>query len=410
VSSSPPKVVLVTNIPTPYRIPLFNELNRQLAERGLAFEVLFAASGYARRKWSTNLAECHFVHSFLPAGLLGARLLHRGIFLYPGLLRRLRGACPAIVITAGFGLATIKLWLRSFFSNVPYAIWSGAVLFDGMRETLVRRWLRRLLVKRAASWVTYGSDARQYLMKLGATGERVHIGINTVDVSYFAAQAGKTRALAKAQSAGPRILFVGELNTRKGVDQVLRAAAEVLKSRPDAVFDIVGSGDQEPGLKELARQLGITSSVVFHGYQQKELIAEFLGRSSCFLFCTNFDIWGLVLVEAMAAGVPCLASIRAGSTRDLIRDGQTGFAVDFSQTESVANRILWVLDHPVEAEALGARARQLIEQEVNLARSAEGFVKAVVDALPVPRTSLPSATRPTPGLNPVRTGIAALED
>lgn len=54
-------------------------------------------------------------------------------------------------------------------------------------------------------------------------------------------------------------------------------------------------------------------------------------QSHCFLFQTDFDIWDLVLVEAMSAGLPCISSIHAGATHDLIKDGVTGFAMNLSE-------------------------------------------------------------------------------
>lgn len=60
------KVLLITSIPTPYRVPLFNEINRQLRELGIAFKVLFGARGYARRKWLAEESAFEFEYQFAP--------------------------------------------------------------------------------------------------------------------------------------------------------------------------------------------------------------------------------------------------------------------------------------------------------------------------------------------------------
>ena len=92
-------------------------------------------------------------------------------------------------------------------------------------------------------------------------------------------------------------------------------------------------------------------------------------------------IWGLVLVEAMAAGVPCVSSVDAGATCDLIEDGVTGVAVDFGDMEGAAEKLRWLLDHPADCERMGQLARKFIEEQVTLKKSAEGFVIAIERAL-----------------------------
>ena len=82
-------------------------------------------------------------------------------------------------------------------------------------------------------------------------------------------------------------------------------------------------------------------------------------------------------MEAMAAGVPCISSVHAGATVDLIEDGVTGFAVDFSDTQRVADKFAWLLDHPEEGNALGQRASRFISEQVNISKSAGGFVEAI---------------------------------
>ena len=82
---------------------------------------------------------------------------------------------------------------------------------------------------------------------------------------------------------------------------------------------------------------GLFPEVPYHLYlDHTRAIAERYEAAHAFLFPTGRDIWGLVLVEAMAAARACVASVHAGATRDLIADGATGYAVDFEKTDLVA--------------------------------------------------------------------------
>lgn len=372
------RVIVITNIPTPYRIPLFNELNAQLAALGISFKVVFAALGYPRRKWDIDMTQCLFPWEVLNSGRLSLRDPEGALFTYSGIGRVLAAEPDAVVIVGGFSLATTRLWLRSLFRRTRYLIWSGAIHRKDHPDSRLQRWRRRLLVARACGFIAYGSRAGEYLVKLGADPARISVGINTVDTSYFQGETARVRAEATTPEPGlKRILYVGNLEPGKCLPHLLEAIQALARLRHDFVLDLVGSGSQEIPLKNLAQGLGISHCVQFHGFLQRPEVVRRLAQACCFAFPSEYDVWGLVLVEAMAAGVPCLSSVHAGATQDLIQDGVNGFAVDFSQCSQVADRLAWFLDHPEEGLVLGKNAAKFITEQVNLNRSAGGFVEAI---------------------------------
>lgn len=371
-----PIVLLVTNIPTPYRIPLFNELARQLECAGYALKVAFSATGYARRKWEIDLGECRFEYAILHGRKLRLGSAENVVFGFPGLGRLIDCERPVVVVTSGFSPATTELWFRNLVRRTPYVIWSGAIDSPGRPISRLRRWQRTLLVRRAAGFVAYGSRARDYLVSLGAEEKRIHIGINAVDIGFFSRQVDKWRARVEKEDRH-ELLTIGAIAQGKRLDLLLKAAAVLSRSRSDFGIRFVGEGPERDRLETLTAELGLGKHVRFEGYCQKGEIPRFLAAATCFLFPSNYDIWGLVLVEAMAAGVPCIASIHAGATHDLIREGQTGFAMDFADSASVAERIAWILDNPAEAAGIGRAGRSFVEENVTLEVSARGFVDAI---------------------------------
>ncbi len=376
-------VLLVTNIPTPYRIPLFNAVAEAFERSGFDLKVAFAASGYARRNWAIDMDDCRFAHEILPSTPFHIGKSESASFTYRGLWRVLRREKPAVTIITGYSLGTIKLWFRKVIFDEPYVIWSGAIADASVRTPRLRVLQRRMLVRAAAAFVAYGSRARHYLETLGAPAERISIGINTVDTKFYRQRAlvgGAERDRAKAFD----IICLGDLSTRKRVDLALRAVALVSETRRDFRLRLIGDGPERAALEGMTKDLGISDIVCFEGYKQKDEVAEILAASHCLLFPSSFDVWGLVLVEAMAAGVPCIASVRAGATEDLIRDDVTGFSADFEEPKRVADRIEWMLDNRDAALAMGAAAADFIESDVTLERSAEGFLEAVKRALPAP--------------------------
>ena len=109
------KVLLITNIPTPYRIPLFNELNSQLDGNGIKLKVVFGALTYARRKWAIDMSECKFDHVVLPSKSIRYANYEKSSFTYSGLSQIVSIFNPSAIITNGFSIATTK-WIALYIA------------------------------------------------------------------------------------------------------------------------------------------------------------------------------------------------------------------------------------------------------------------------------------------------------
>lgn len=90
------------------------------------------------------------------------------------------------------------------------------------------------------------------------------------------------------------------------------------KLRNDFSLRIIGDGPAADSLKTLTKELELENTIIFEGFKQKSDLPPYLEQTDCFLFQTGCDIWGLVLNEAMASGLPCIVSPNAGAARDLI--------------------------------------------------------------------------------------------
>jgi len=151
----------------------------------------------------------------------------------------------------------------------------------------------------------------------------------------------------------PHILVIGQLIRGKGVDQLLAAMHGV---KTPCVLDIVGTGNDEALLKQLAELLG--KRIVFHGYSSTPDDA-FCGVRAVILPWRWQEPFGLVGPEALAHGVP-LVGFDVGAVRDYLIDGQTGILVPPGDTDALAKAIDHLLNAPDEARAMGLRGRELI--------------------------------------------------
>lgn len=374
------KILIITDIPNPYRIPLFNALDVKMSAAGFEMKVIFGSARQANRSFEIDMSSCSFTYEVLPSKRMDMGHAENTIINYKGLGKVLKKEKPDKIIVIGFTVATMKLWWRSLFRKTDYLIWSGSIRRQGINTSLIRRIQRKMLIKRASGFIVYGTKSKEYFIGMGVPESRITIAVNTTDTAFFKERTNEIRAGNHRKDDYKHLAYVGYLTPRKNVKLLLEVATALLKKRSDFVLDIIGDGVLREELELYVKEHKLSDNVTFHGFKQKEDLPQFLAGSDVFLFQTDFDIWGLVLVEAMAAGLPCIASVNAGATQDLIQEGVTGFALDFSEMGKAAERIDRLLNNPDKANTIGMAAQQFIHENINIEKSVEGFMKAIKKA------------------------------
>lgn len=370
-------VVLITNIPNQYRIPLFNEFSKILNNEGKNLHVIFGAASYASRKTEVDLSECQFGFTMLKSDKWMFLENGKGFIVYENIVQTIERLSPHQIIVGGFSLATIKIRLHPKIKNIPIYLWSGAISnapnIKGKLRAIQRKWI----LKKVSGVLAYSHTSKSYFQQLGVSENLISVIGNTVDVSFFKAETEKLRVLNQPKKCF-QLTYVGYLTKRKAVDQILKVFEQLAKLRDDIHLNIVGSGEEEFELKAQVKKLNLVRLVTFHGFIQKESIPAILAKSDLFLYQTNFDIWGLVLNETMASGVPCFASINAVSTNELIEDNKNGFKVNFDEHQIVAKRIDEALNAPEVLIKIAANAQELIMKEYSLEACASKMNKALL--------------------------------
>ena len=156
----------------------------------------------------------------------------------------------------------------------------------------------------------------------------------------------------------PLILFVSMNFSIKGLDRLLRGLGRLRKRDPEARFRllVVGRGDQKT-YGRLARDLGLGHAVVFAGAVAREKLPEFYLAGDFYAMLSRFDTFGMVVLEAMAAGLPVLISGHVGA-RDLVREGVNGFVIENpDDDDAVADKAGPMLNQDLLAR-MGLEARQ----------------------------------------------------
>ncbi|MCO6432086.1 MAG: glycosyltransferase family 4 protein [Deltaproteobacteria bacterium] len=188
---------------------------------------------------------------------------------------------------------------------------------------------------------------------------------NGVDTSIFSPSLEK-RASPKS------ILCVARLVQRKGIDVLIRAFSIALKGSPELCLKVVGTGDEEQSLKRLCNDLGIGASVEFIGSCPREEMPNIYRASDIFVLPSHNEGMSIAVLEAMAAGLPCVVTFNRGLD-DLVTDQVTGLTFNDGDHLNLAKKIETLLCDSALRERLSSAAR-LRAQDLSLSAQVANFV------------------------------------
>jgi glycosyltransferase involved in cell wall biosynthesis len=221
----------------------------------------------------------------------------------------------------------------------------------------------------AVSEHTRGEALRHY----GAPPDGVRVVHNAVDMARFAPRdAGLLRRFrrALARDAEPLLLYVGRLDPEKGVEALLKAAEILAGKGTPFRFAIAGNGILEAKLREAASGTALSGRVVFAGYAQGEVLSYLYQSAQVVVVPSLYEPFGIVALEAMASGVPVVASA-TGGLAEIITDGRDGLLVPAGDAGRLAAVLETLLASPSLGQRLCESARRRVEEEFCWRRVAE---------------------------------------
>lgn len=146
----------------------------------------------------------------------------------------------------------------------------------------------------------------------------------------------------------------------KGHDYVIQAMPILQKRFPQLIYHIVGDGDWQPALKDLANELGVGDKVLFHGRVSDEALLQHYLDATLFVMPSRCEGFGFVFIEAMAHGIPAIGG-DLDATPEVIIDGQTGYVVDPTSIDDIVAAISYLLENPNVREQMGRNAQQHVQ-------------------------------------------------
>lgn len=361
----PPLLRWATWWPVPYWTDRFN----RLADREeIRFEAVFlAAAGTGYEESSPRPEEWRFSYRILDPRA-------KGIGFYEH--RRLPGN-PLPLVHGDSSLRLVMSYADPTYvaaaalaraRRVGYSLFVANTRFEQRPETRARELLKRLMLRGARSLLVTGPLQREYALDYAPRARVVEIG-NPVDPAR-ATGAAPARERERDRAV---LLFVGRLAAEKDLPTLLRAAAQLRSGGLDVSVAVAGTGPLEEELRRLAERLEVP--VEFAGFVSGNALAGLYAAADLFVLPSSSEPWGLVVNEAMHAGLPVIVSDHVGS-QPLVEPGINGDVFPCGDASALAERLApFVRDTEQRARA-GTAAREAIESQ-----TIEAWIDRVIEGV-----------------------------
>lgn len=315
---------------------LYNrKLAESLSERGFRLEVVTVPD----LPWSAGLVA--------------------GVVILPLLLLRLARRKYDVVIEDGWTLPTTLLFnVACWMTGSPrLVIIVHQVRSQGMKlpARSIARMVERVSLRAAQLIVTVSSFISGEVERLVGSNERIALA-----APGSAPLSDTTRDRDNTKDIRLALLFVGNCTRLKGLDHLIGAIG-LLQDVP-VTLDVVGDLSFEPRyynkLVRQAKALGVSERVVFHGAMSHEELGRFYSRADVFTFPSLYEGYGIVLAEAMHAGLPIITT-RTGAVDEILREGENALIVPAADSEALAGAVRLLATNSEMRAAFGRRSREL---------------------------------------------------
>ena len=370
--SHPTHVGVITEIPTPYRLPLYERL---ASHPDVTLEVLFCAREEPDRPWDLSDALARVPHQFMRGWAPKVRT-RRNTFVYevnPEIVSILRRQRYDLLIIGGYSVFAQQMAIAyARATRTPYVLHSEshARKERGGAKQLLKRALLPQVIGAAAGGLAVGTLARQYLESYGLPTERIRILPNTIDVAAYGVIARQARHEApriRRELNLPEtfILFVGRLAEVKGVHELLAAHSAAGPNVPPLI--IAGDGPLAADVRAAS-----SANVRLLGFMQPDRLIELYALADRTVVPSLSEPWGVVVNEALASGSPVVATDAVGAAFDLVREGRDGTIVAAGDVQALAAALVM----PLEAHEPGSGPIARWDYEFGVAQFLEAVALA----------------------------------
>ncbi len=372
------RVALVKPALAPYRITLLNRLSRI---PGVCLDVLVCYDRTDFLGHAIDLDGALFEYRALDTWSFGLPFQKRLVPfpVSPGLVFELGRKDYDVVIAFGWTMPnTLLALLHSKWLRRPVLLWETSTPHPPSR---LKQWLMpfiRLYFRAFDGAFAASSLCKDYLVSMGARADRIGVLPQVIDNAYFMREAERARERRDEIRAGLGIstrhviLYTGRFVEGKGLGELIDAFAKIALTRDDVTLLYVGAGHLKGELVQQTEALGMEGRVIFHPAVHPDELPPIYASADVFVLNSRHDTFGVVVAEAMACGLPIIATPDVGAVKDLVHDKVNGLVVPYGNETELQVALLTLLDNDELREEMGQHSRRIISRW-NLDLAANNF-------------------------------------
>jgi glycosyltransferase involved in cell wall biosynthesis len=239
-------------------------------------------------------------------------------------------------------------------------------------------WADRFNNANATHIIALSGEAKQFIIeKERANLEKVYIIHHGIPIEKSTNQKDEYKEQFKKQYGLEGKTVIGTVSRFiewKGYRYVIEAAKRITEKNKNVKFLFVGHGEQKRELEELVRQKELSEYIQFVGWIEKERMPSLYGVMDIYLHAAYMEPFGLVIAEAMANRVP-LVTTKTGAARDVLTHGETCCFIKTKDSQSIAEGITWMLEHPEERNVMKEKVKKLAAEKFNVERMLDDYIK-----------------------------------
>lgn len=346
------KILFIANVPSPYRVDFFNELGKHCD-----LTVLFEKNTSDERDKSWK----NYKFKNFKGIILKGKSINTDTAFCPGILKYVLDRSFDKIICTTFTDVTGMLAVQTMkLLRIPYYLeCDGGFAKNGKG---LKELIKKFIIRGASGYFSTGRTCDEYYTTYSADKLKL---IRYPFSSLLDCDLEKTtptkkeKALLKKELGVEEetvILTVGQFIPRKGFDVLLSVARQIPK---DVGFYFVGGVPTEEYLS-VRDKFGL-KNVHFEGYKQKNELAKYYKAADLFVLPTREDIWGLVIQEAMAYGLPVISTDRCAAALEVIKEGENGYIVPVENVHALKNCIMKMIGSEEILSSFGAKSLEIIK-------------------------------------------------
>jgi len=272
-------------------------------------------------------------------------------FLFMFLIKTLRVSKGADVLHANWIYIGLIAWVIKVVRGIPFIVTLRGSDVQRSQKGRVFRFLSLWILKHAAAVTTVNQDLKQWVIDQGIPRDRVNFIRNGVDLF--------PEKKIEKDSTICHLLFVGSLIPRKGVEYLIEALSQLIQEEHVFFLTIVGEGPEEERLKNQVDEYGLNDDVRFIGTIPPDQISECLSRMDCLVLPSLWEGTPNVVLEAMACGLPIVASDLPG-IREMVTPDLNGLLFHAQDVDGLAKMLLKIILDQALRKRMGKKGREMI--------------------------------------------------